>query len=191
MQYYQDITLLPDEGASVNFLWGKVFAALHLALAEQKNAHGVTSIAVAFPQYGETSLGNKLRVLAEEQPVLELLAVKQVLRRFDEYVHITGIRNIPAARIKGYAVYSRYQPDSSVHQKARRYSARHQDISYEQALAMMKSKDRTTKLPYIQLRSMTNHNPFRLFIKKTAAEPAGCREFGSYGLSANSPVPEF
>lgn len=191
MQYYQEITLLPDGDFSVYFLWGKIFTAVHIALAEQKNRHDVTDIAVSFPQYGEISLGNKLRILAEEEQSLELLDIKKVLRRFDDYVHITGIRTIPTARIKGYAMYSRYQPDSSIHQKARRYSARHSDISYEQALTILKSKDRHTDLPYIQMRSMTNHNPFRLFIKRTETEETDCHEFGSYGLSSNSAVPEF
>lgn len=191
MHYYQEITLIPDEISSVNFLWGKVFAAVHIALANLKNTKGIANVAVSFPEYTGTSLGTKLRILAEDEQVLRNFDAKNVLRRFDEYVHIKSIRRIPFEKVKGYAVYSRYQPDSSIHQKARRYSQRHPDVSYEQALQLMRSKDRATTLPYIQMYSMTNHNPFRLFIKRTTVESNETYGFGSYGLSANSAVPEF
>lgn len=191
MQYYQEITLLPDESSSVNFLWGKIFTEVHIALADLKNTRGITNIAVSFPEYRDTSLGTKLRILAEDEHLLEILDIKGVLHRFADYADIGRIKKIPYNKIKGYAVYSRYQPDSSVHQKARRYSQRHPDTSYAQALQIMKSKNRATQLPYIQMCSMTNRNPFRLFIKRTKAEQGEKYHFGSYGLSPHSAVPEF
>ena len=191
MQYYQELTLCPDEGAPIYFLWGKVFTAIHVALAEQKNTYGAVKIAVSFPQYEATSLGAKLRLLAEEEETLQAFDARKILRCFADYLHVTNVRKISPERVQGYAVYSRYQPDSSAHQKARRYSTRHPECSYEQALQFMKAGDRTTRLPYIQMRSMTNGNPFRLFIKKTEARQEENTGFSSYGLSAKSTVPEF
>ena len=69
MNYYQDITLLPDAEANIGFLWEKVFQQVHLALVEKKNPHGKSGIAVSFPGYGNKGfpLGNKLRLLAPTQ----------------------------------------------------------------------------------------------------------------------------
>lgn len=191
MQYYQELTLCPDEGAPIYFLWEKVFTAIHVALADQKNTCGAVKIAVSFPQYEKTSLGSKLRLLAEEEETLQVFGAKKFLRRFSDYLHVTNVRKISPERVRGYAVYSRYQPDSSAHQKARRYSTRHSECSYEQALQLMKTRNRATRLPYIQMRSMTNGNPFRLFIKKTQARQEANTGFSSYGLSTKSTVPEF
>lgn len=51
MNYYQDITLIPDGEVSLSFLWTKVFTQLHLALAEEKRREGMVKTALAFPAY--------------------------------------------------------------------------------------------------------------------------------------------
>lgn len=188
MKYYQEITLLPDDmGISTAFLWSKVFFQLHLALAAEKEKRGKGIFAVSFPQYQKEGLGNKLRVFAENETDLEDLHLACVLQRFQEYLHITGVR--PVRRSHGWAVYKRYQPDSSVHQKAKRYSKRHH-VAYEEACSLMKSKKKE-KLPYIPLHSASNGQTFSLFIQKTTADEEHIQSFSAYGLSTDSTVPEF
>lgn len=191
MNYYQDITLRPDGDISLYFLWSKVFMRLHVALAEQKNRNGAAVIAAAFPEYSETALGAKLRLLSQEEESLEQLHAKEVFSHLVDYMHLTCVRKIVPSRIKGYAIYCRYHPDNSVHQKAKRYSRRHAQVSYEQALHIMKSKAIDIQMPYIQMKSWTNHNPFKLFICKRPAEKTAFYEFNTYGLSMNTSVPEF
>ena len=41
MNFYQEITLIPDAEISPYFLWSKVYTQLHIALADVKNQHGV------------------------------------------------------------------------------------------------------------------------------------------------------
>ena len=51
MNYYQDITLLPDADIGLYFLWQKVYQQIHLALVENKSADNASAIGVAFPEY--------------------------------------------------------------------------------------------------------------------------------------------
>ena len=49
MNFYQEITLIPDAEISPYFLWSKVYTQLHIALAHVKNQHGVDGIGISFP----------------------------------------------------------------------------------------------------------------------------------------------
>ena len=73
MNYYQDITLIPDGEVSLSFLWTKVFTQLHLALAEEKRREGMVKTALAFPAYQDKGLGNKIRIFAPSAELLERL----------------------------------------------------------------------------------------------------------------------
>ncbi|HHL31776.1 MAG TPA: type I-F CRISPR-associated endoribonuclease Cas6/Csy4, partial [Oceanospirillales bacterium] len=81
MNYYQDITLLPDAEITLGFIWQKVYQQVHIALADNKIAENQSAIAVAFPEYGSKGfpLGRKLRLLAETQEQLEQLDIKKWL----------------------------------------------------------------------------------------------------------------
>lgn len=106
MNYYQDITLIPDGEVSPSFLWTKVFTQLHLALAEEQRREGMVKTALAFPAYQDKGLGNKIRILAPSAEQLERLHLKQRLERLSDYVHQTTIRKIVERRITGYSIYS-------------------------------------------------------------------------------------
>ena len=81
MNYYQDITLIPDGEVSLSFLWTKVFTQLHLALVEEKRREGMVKTALAFPAYQDKGLGNKIRILAPSAEQLERLHLEQGLER--------------------------------------------------------------------------------------------------------------
>ena len=211
MKYYQELTILPCAEVPAYFIWSKVYQQLHLGFASHQDEHGHVPIGISFPDYQELSAGKnncrkplsaeksndlptcafgyRLRLFAMEESSLQEFAVRDRLARLADYVHITSIRPIPSV-LKGYANYRRFHQKSSAEQKARRYAKRH-NISYEEALALFPAREFDKNVPYIQLKSLTNKNPFRLFIKKDFREKNIEKAFGSYGLSDISTVPEF
>ena len=200
MKYYQEITILPCTEVPAYFLWSKVYQKLHLGFASQKDVQGNIPVGVSFPSYRENedsssegeeacALGYKLRLFAEDETVLERFALSKLLHRLEDYVHITRVRPVPK-NLKGYATYSRFHQRNSVEQKARRYAKRH-DISYENAEQLFPVQKFEEGLPYIQMKSSTNQNMFRLFIKKENKDYSVNEGFSSYGLSNRSTVPEF
>lgn len=191
MNYYQDITLIPDGEVSLSFLWMKVFTQLHLVLAEEQRREGTVKTALAFPAYQDNELGNKIRILASSAEQLERLRLEQMLGRLSDYVHLTKIRKIVERRITGYSIYSRYQPDGSVERKARRYVRRHEGVSYEDALGLLSRRKETYDLPFIQMKSLSTAQSFSLFIKKTPCQIEQSGTFSTYGLSDRASVPEF
>lgn len=191
MKYYQEIRLLPDAETSLYFLWSKVFAQVHLALATASAEGDGSQIGISFPGYSEKSLGNTLRIIAPEKEMLEALALESQCSRLADYVHLTSCRPIPERRIQGYSIYSRYQPDEPVARKARRYVKRHADVSYEEAVALLQQRKETYTLPYIMMKSYSSKQHFHLFIQKKSVEKEQDGKFNSYGLSATASVPEF
>lgn len=56
MDYYQDITLLPDAEVNLGFLWQKVFQQVHIALVEHKVADNRSAIALSIPKYKRSAV---------------------------------------------------------------------------------------------------------------------------------------
>lgn len=191
MNYYQEITLIPDGEVSLSFLWTKVFTQLHLALAEEQQREGMVKTALAFPEYQDKGLGNKIRIFAPSAEQLERLHLEQRLKRLSDYIHMPKIREIKKHRIVGYSIYSRYQPDGSVERKARRYVRRHEGVSYEDALGLLGRRKETYDLPFIQMKSLSTAQTFSLFIKKTPCQIEQSGTLSTYGLSDSASVPEF
>jgi CRISPR-associated endonuclease Csy4 len=213
MNYYLEITLLPNPDINLFGLWSKVYQQIHLGLVEMQDGQGGVPIGVAFPEYvrGDkySVLGGKLRLFAEHEATLSQFNVSHWLARLSDYVHCTSIRPVPE-KLMGYAIYQREQPKTNKERLARRYAKRH-NLDYETALngpidltaksppnAGYKMQFRycdmpkkTVPTPFIRLKSLSSGQEFCLWIKKTAAaEPSGTT-FGSYGLSPVSTVPEF
>ncbi len=194
MKYYQEITILPDQEISLNFIWSKVYHQLHLALVKAADSGSKVPFGVSFPGYsmadGNISLGNKLRIFSLDRDALEALEVKQLLSRMDDYVHVVrNPRPVPAA-VKGYACYSRVHQEANSPAKARRYARRH-EISEEEAEKLFPTKTPKLKEPYIRLDSKSTGQKMLLFIRKQMTESPVDGSFGTYGLSDTATVPEF
>ena len=193
MWFFQDVILQPTEDISASFLWSRVYRQVHLALVNSKDEQGIIRCGVAFPEYSEENLtlGHRLRLLAPVESDLQRLNLADALMRFaPDYVKITTIRQVPIRKCKGYVTYSRYQPEATVMQKARRYAKRH-GISIEEAQKLFPTAVSKSRYPYIQLESMTNHHRFSLFIKKKEAVEQPCKGFSAYGFSTETSVPDF
>ena len=194
LNYYQELSLLPQEEIPIHFLWSKVFQQIHLGLVELQDDQGRVPIGISFPDYvtGEkySVLGGKLRLFAQDEAVLDQFNVGKWLSRLSDYVHYTSVRPVPE-KLNGYAIFQREQPKTNKERLARRYSKRH-SVDYGTALVRYSEMvHKTIATPFIRLKSLSGDQEFCLWIKKTmVAEPEGTT-FSSYGLSALSTVPDF
>ena len=193
MKYYLEITLLSSPEVGTNFLWSKVIQQVHLGLVELQDTQGSVPIGVSFPEYLISeklcTLGTKIRLLANDENILQKADFPKWLFRLKDYVHLTSIRPVPD-KINGYSIYKREQPKVNTERLARRYAKRH-DGDYEKALTMYNNLNLRIKIPFVRLKSLSNNNVFCLWIKKTSAlEPSGSL-FSCYGLSSSSTIPEF
>ena len=200
MKFFQEITLIDQAEISPYFIWSKLYTQLHIGLAEIKDANEKVNIGLSFPKYiyeqGDEAkklkvhLGDKLRIFAETQAELEKLNISNWLERLTDYLHITSIREVPEAKISGYATYSRKQVKTNAERLAR-HRVKRGDIGFDEALARYSNVVTTTDLPYIQMKSLTSDKSFKLFIEKKSATKSETQVFSTYGLSSVSTVPEF
>lgn len=194
LKAYLDITVRRNSDVSQYFVLQKIFQQLHLSLVEMQNAEGLVPLGLSFPNYQleDKGLGNKLRLLSVEENILAKFNAKEKLARFSDYVHLTGVRAVPA-RVSGYAIYQRQQPKSAsaLRRLARRMSER-EGIPIQEAEAKITSfKLQLIKVPYINVCSASSGQRFRLFIAKKMSDTSVYKGFSSYGLSNTSTVPEF
>ena len=199
MKYYQEITLIDQAEISSYFIWSKLYTQLHIALAEIKDTNDKVNIGVSFPQYifeekiedkkAKINMGKKLRLFAQDEADLKKLDLKKWLDRLTDYVHITSIREVPE-NIKSYAIYKRKQVKTNAERLAR-HRVKRGDIGFDEALARYSNVVTTTELPFIQMKSLTSDQMFKLFIEKRSIEQSKSQVFSTYGLSSESSVPEF
>lgn len=198
MNYYQEITLLPDADISLGFIWQNVFQQVHLALVDNKVADNQSAIAVSFPEYGKPGfpLGNKLRLFAKEQAGLEKLSIEQWLSRLEDYVHIKGIKSVP--NDVNYVSFTRKQVKSperierDMQKKAELWAAKSGRSRQECLVELEKTKPTSLcSLPFIYLhsqqtkqRSPDKRSRFPLFIEMNDIGIKQEGQFDCYGLNA-------
>ncbi len=203
MNWYQEITLIDQDEISLYFIWSKVYTQLHIAFAEHSNEQGRISFGVSFPQYRINEqkkigfLGTKIRVFASSENDLQQLNLGKWLERFIDYLHITQPREVPRAKITGYAHYYRVNPRMSVEERIV-HQAQRRNISLDQARQHFKQYvEQPVVEPYVSLKSLSAKReenvdrPYRLYIGKSLVDEARDGMFGTYGLSRMTTVPEF
>jgi len=200
MNYYLDITLLPDAEANLGFLWQKIFQQVHIALVDNKVGDNESAIALSIVNYGDKDfpLGNKLRLLAANEDALVKLDIHQWLKRLTDYCHIKAIKSVPAD-IKQYARFKR-KPVKSIEKKAKR-RAEHLNKPYAEVLAYLikEGSSGKSKLPFINVESQETKKraeqgvlcQFLLFIEQSFFEAPASGTFDCYGLSKTATVPWF
>jgi CRISPR-associated endonuclease Csy4 len=189
MKYYLDITLLPDSEITLGFIWFKVYQQVHIALAENKIAENSSAIALAFPQYtlskdkeGDFPLGSKLRIFSATKAQLDKFDINHWLKRFSDHTHITSIKAVPE-NINEFVCVKRKQCKTNLSRLARR-RAKRKGETFEQALHHFASfNDEQSKLPFINVKSLSKSEQFRLFIEQVKIERKSVGEFNCYGLS--------
>ncbi|MET3124675.1 CRISPR-associated endonuclease Csy4 [Oxalobacteraceae bacterium GrIS 2.11] len=196
MNYYQELTLLPQTEENEYSIWPKLYQQLHLALVEIQSAQPEKPVGVSFPEYKFNGkypsglIGSKLRIFAPDEATLAQLDLTKWLNRLRDYVHITQIRAVPE-NIHRYFCFRRLQVKSNIHRLARR-KANREGISVEQALVLLNGfEEKKLEEPFINLGSLSGGERFRLFIGRKECPQAVPGSFSSYGLSAVATVPDF
>jgi len=203
VNFYIDITLLPDAEANLGFIWQKVYQQIHLILVENKVGEQDSAIAVSFPHYDDRvfPLGNKLRLLGKTEKTLKDLDVGQWLSRLDDYVHIKGIKPVPDD-VNQFVYFKRKQfksPDKlreGIDERAEKLADKNNfDVNEvkQRLLESLAKFDTESRLPFIYISSLsTDKNKeiqqqvnFKLFIEKEMAENnvSNNKLFTCYGLS--------
>lgn len=210
MKFYYEITVIPNHEVGKHFILSKLFIQIHLALAsikEIENGKEKSPIGVSFPEYkmGEKFgvIGSKLRLFAQNESELQKLDIQKWLSRLADYIHISGILEVPA-KISGYAIYSRHQPKLNKDRLMRRHQKRTEEwqniinnpnsepekvaaakekLETRQQRVNSYEKEKPTKDPFIKLKSLSGGNEFCLWIKKTAIDQPNYQKFSTYGLS--------
>lgn len=192
MNYYQEISLLPATDIGLYFLWPKIYKQIHLALVENKIVDNSSSIGVAFPGYDADGycLGEKVRLFAESELLLEKMRCDQWLSRFRDYVQLSSIKRVPA-NIESHACFKHIKPKGNKEKMARR-RARRKGETLQQSMEYFQGfREEKSKLPYIYLQSETNGHKFHLFIGREICVQPQRGLYSCYGLSNTTTVPLF
>lgn len=191
MKYYQEITVLPNNGVGYHFVLQKIYEFIHLRLVKTQAVEKKSLIGISFPQYDlrRICLGKKLRLFCDDRERLQVFDVKELLKNFRDYLHITDIRPVPA--INSYVRFKRRQIEPSLERLARR-KAKRQGIALSEAEALLRERVTSlVQLPFIRINSHSTGQCFPLFIVKEDVGISINEGFNCYGLSAVSTVPEF
>ncbi len=194
MKHYIELTLIPNEEIGHHFLWEKIFQQVHLALVDQQNADGSSSVGIAFPEFSaeQHRLGRKLRAFAINESQLVELNMTQSLNRLRDYVHLSSIKPVPDG-IKDYVIFQRLQFKSNIERLARR-AAKRSGTSFEQAMEERKHlQPQYSKAPFIWMKSLSKKKRFKLFIggEFTQNVMMNGTTFNLYGLSKGGALPHF
>lgn len=187
MDHYVDIEVRPDPEFPAPQLMSALYAKLHRALVAQ----GSNRIGVSLPGVAEgvPQLGARLR-LHGDLAVLSALLASDWLTGLRDHVALTQPARVPDRA--QYRVVRRVQVKSSPDRLRRRLMRRH-DLDEQEALQRIPDEAaRFARLPFVQLRSTSTGQTFRLFIDHgpmlASAVPG---DFNAYGLSQGATIPWF
>jgi len=183
MDYFIDIKLLPDLEIDETALLSNLFSKLHRTLAR----YGDGNIGVSFPKANKF-LGSTLRLHGTESKLSGLMAIAW-LKGLGDYSKISTLQPIPND-VK-HCTVTRIQAKSAFNKRKR--SVAKGWLSEEEALAKIPDdQQKTLKLPYIQLNSLTSGQTMRVYVKQSQpVSSATAGKFSRYGLSRITTVPWF
>ncbi|GHT90106.1 type I-F CRISPR-associated endoribonuclease Cas6/Csy4 [Betaproteobacteria bacterium] len=187
MDHYLDIRIRPDPEFSVPQLMSALFAKLHLTLVDLQS----TDIGISFPEVNDKkpSLGQRLRLHAHAGRLRTVVSHPH-LESLRDHLEIAGPTPVPAQT--QYRTVSRVQSDSNP-ERLRRRLIRRQNLSEVDARQCIPDNTvKTLALPFVNLKSQSSGQHFRLFIRHSPLHPIpepGL--FSCYGLSPTATIPWF
>jgi CRISPR-associated endonuclease Csy4 len=187
MDHYVDIDVRPDPEFPAHQLMSALYTKLHRALVAQ----GRTDIGVSFPgvQAQAPHLGTRLR-LHGKLAVLSALLDSDWLAGMRDHAVQGPPALVPLAA--QHRAVRRVQVKSSP-ERLRRRLMRRQGIDEDAAHQRIPDKAaRLAHLPFVQLRSTSTGQSFRLFIHHGPLQPvATAGGFNAYGLSLEATIAWF
>ena len=188
MTHYTDIHILSLPEIAPQHIMEKLFARVHLALAELN----CSDIGLSFPDVNEKrpSLGQRLRLHGSEPGLRSLLDKTGIAATMRDYLRLGAILPIPDQ--VSFRQVRRAQSKSSVERLRRRLAKRH-NLSMEEAAARIPaSAAKQLDLPFIRVQSQSSGQFFYLFIHHGAiGQTPTPGEFNAYGLSTEATIPWF
>lgn len=187
MDQFVDIEVRPDPEFPVNQLMNALYAKLHRALVSMST----TRVGVSFPDFdlSPPHLGTCLRLHGDLSDLSALL-VSDWLNGMRDYVTVTQPAHVPInAQHRGVR---RIQAKSSPERLRRRLMFRH-DLDVQEARQRIPDdSSRFVQLPFVQLRSSSTGQNFRVFFDHGPLQPISTAgEFNTYGLSQSATIPWF
>jgi len=183
LNYYLDIRLLPDPEFETQDLLNALFAKFHRAMSQTVPGQ----IGVSFPDV-EKRLGAVLRLHGSET-ALGLLMEDNWIKGMKDYCHISNVQTIPQQ--VQYRTVKRVQIKSA-HNKRKRSIAKGWLTPEQAQKAIPDSQQKPIALPYLEMKSLSNHNRMRVYIEHGELQSQPSEGiFNSYGLSASATVPWF
>lgn len=184
MDYYAQITVLPDPEFSTTTLLNAIFSKLHRELVDINNQ----SIGVSFPQHHKT-LGNCLRLHGSESDLQKLMA-KPWLRGLLDYTCVTEVMAVP--KETQHRIVRRVHIKTSVERLYRR-SVRKGWLNEDEAQRkVLITPNVITRTPFLTLTSGSNKQRYTLFVEHGPALSSPSRgTFNNFGLSLDATVPYF
>ncbi|WP_312634027.1 type I-F CRISPR-associated endoribonuclease Cas6/Csy4 [Pseudescherichia sp.] len=184
MESYQDICLLADPEFTEQTLMSALFMKMHLALSARKKG----DIGVSFPEHAKTP-GAVLRLHGHQEILVEL-ETTQWLAGLSDYCIVKPISAVPD--VVGWRTVSRVQVKSSIERLMRRSVSKGWLTEAEAAQQLIERRNQHCDLPFIQLKSHSTGQHFRLFIcHGNIQNNPTAGTFGSYGLSTVTTIPWF
>jgi len=184
---YLDVVVREDPEVNGHQIMATLFTKLHKALVLR--ARG--DIAVSFPEHDPAvpTLGPRLRVHATERALSELMA-GQWLSGMLDHVDVGRLSSVPSQA--QYRAVRRVQAKSNPERLRRRLAKRHTLTAEEARGRIPDSAANLLRHPFLQLRSVSTGEAFRLFVHHGSLVSAPVTgPFGSYGLSPTATVPWF
>lgn len=175
MEYYLEIKAKPSEDIAPEIVISQIFSLCHKELVRLKS----NDTGISFPQAGNT-IGSVIRIHGSES-TLNLIALN--LFSLSDYCRIAPCRQIPDDC--NWRLIKRIQPTISK-AKLRRLVKRG-SISEQDAKNRMETPIDLPH-PYVQLRSASTKQSFRIFLSQTTVvRPKEPANFNSYGLGGVVP----
>ena len=187
MDHYLDLRMRADPEFTVPVLLSTTFGRLHLALVNLQ----ANDIGISFPNLDAKAryLGDTLRLHSSEAKLVQLMAMPWWVPLKDQ-VRLGEVAPIPTTT--SYRNVSRQQIKSNPERLRRRQMKRH-NLTEEQALERIPQEvGKRLDLPYLQARSLSTGQPFRLFIRHGPLQSSPVDgQFNAYGTSQTATVPWF
>ncbi|MDI9817691.1 MULTISPECIES: type I-F CRISPR-associated endoribonuclease Cas6/Csy4 [unclassified Legionella] len=183
MDYYLDISILPDPEFPTHVLMNALYSKLHKALYDLRS----TSIGVSFPKQ-KITLGNLLRLHGKKEALQDLQNLNWI-GGMSGYCMVSPFLPVPA--YAKFRMVSRKQPtmsQSKLRRLIKRSSMTEGEIRQYKAKMFSKGLDS----PYIDLVSGSNGQRHRRYIEfgELLDEPTPGK-FDLFGLSKTATVPWF
>lgn len=184
MDYYVDILILPSAEFQESMLMNEVFSRLHKALV----SYGQGEIGISFPNF-DKKLGNILRLHGSQTSLQRLMSTQWMIRIMD-YIKVSGITKIPET--VNYRTLKRIQTKSSCERLFRRSIRKGWLTEEEASLKIIEKNNKRLSLPFLQLKSGSTEQRFRLFIEHGPILDSPIEgTFNAYGLSSHATIPWF